>query len=267
MGPLNDGAHAFEAHAGIDVLCGQRREGAIGIGVVLDENVVPDFDASGVGSIDQAGAGSLVIQAGFAWSWAQIDVDFGARTARPGIAHHPEIVFFVAVDDVDFGIQAGGTEFFGPEFPGFLIAAGRITEGSIRLVNGGIHPLRRKFPDVDDEFPSPRDGFLFEIITEGPIPEHFEECVVIGIEADIFQIVMFTAGSDAFLSVGSAPWGVGAFDLSEEDRDKLIHTGIGEQEVRRVGQQRGGRHNGVLLRFEEIEEALPDLGCGHREME
>jgi hypothetical protein len=23
----------------------------------------------------------------------------------------------------------------------------------------------------------------------------------------------------------------------------------------------------VLLRFEEIEEALPDLGCGHREME
>ena len=194
-------------------------------------------------------------------------MDFSARTAGARIAHHPEIVFFVAVDDVDFGIQADGAEFFSPQFPCFLIATGRIAEGSVRLVDGGIDPLRRKFPDVDDEFPRPRDGFLFEIIAKGPIPEHFEECVVIGIEADIFQIVVFAAGSDAFLGVGRAPRGVGAFDLSKEDRDKLIHAGIGEQEVRRVGQQRGGRHNGVLLRFEEIEEALPDLGCGHREME
>ncbi len=38
----------LEAHAGVHVLGGQRREGAVGIGVVLNEDVVPNLDAAGV---------------------------------------------------------------------------------------------------------------------------------------------------------------------------------------------------------------------------
>ena len=45
---LNDRGHAFEAHAGVHVLSRQRREGAVGVGVELDENKVPNFDAAGV---------------------------------------------------------------------------------------------------------------------------------------------------------------------------------------------------------------------------
>ena len=37
---------ALEAHAGIDVLGGQRREGAVRVGVELDEDEVPDLDAA-----------------------------------------------------------------------------------------------------------------------------------------------------------------------------------------------------------------------------
>ena len=45
----------------------------------------------------------------------------------------------------------------------------------------------------------------------------------------------------------------GGFCLAEEDRHELVHAGIGEQQIRRVGQKRRRRHNGVLFLAEEIE--------------
>jgi len=80
-------------------------------------------------------------------------VDLGAGTARPGLAHHPEIVLLVAIDDVDVRVQADAAELFGPEAPGFLVAFGGVVFGLVRLVDGGVDALRRKFPDFDDEFP------------------------------------------------------------------------------------------------------------------
>ena len=49
---VDDGDDALEAHAGIDVLGGEGDEAAVGVGVVLDEDVVPDFDTAGVGAVD-----------------------------------------------------------------------------------------------------------------------------------------------------------------------------------------------------------------------
>ena len=48
-------------------------------------------------------------------------MDLAARPARAGVAHHPEIVLLAAVDDVDFGVEAGGAEFLRPELIRFLI--------------------------------------------------------------------------------------------------------------------------------------------------
>ena len=45
----------------------------------------------------------------------EVDVEFGARAARAGVAHHPEIVLLVAVDDVDLRVESGGAEFLGPD--------------------------------------------------------------------------------------------------------------------------------------------------------
>jgi hypothetical protein len=41
-----DAGDALEAHAGVDVFGGQRGEGAVGVRVELDEDVVPDLDAA-----------------------------------------------------------------------------------------------------------------------------------------------------------------------------------------------------------------------------
>ena len=90
---LDDRGDALEAHAGIDVALGQGREGAVGVGVELDEDEVPDLDATRIVGVDQRAAGVARRR--------EIDVELGARAARAGVAHHPEVVLLVAVDDVD----------------------------------------------------------------------------------------------------------------------------------------------------------------------
>ncbi len=57
-----------------------------------------------------------------------------------------------------------------------------------------------QFDYVNQIFPGPGDGFFLEIIAEGKIAEHFEKGMMAGGDADIFQIVMFAAGADAFLA-------------------------------------------------------------------
>ena len=122
-----------------------------------------------------------------------------------------------------------------------------------------------EFPDFGDQFPGPFDGFSFEIIAKAPVAEHFEEGVVIGIEADVFEVVVFAAGADALLRVGGAggQTGNGAgplVDVSgaliEEDGDELVHAGVGEEQAGGIRHQAGGRHNGVPLGFKKIQERL-----------
>ncbi len=87
--------------------------------------------------------------------------------------------------------------------------------------------------------------------------------MVIGVEADIVEIVMLTTGADALLRVRRASGRVGAFGLAEKNRDELVHASVREQQVRRVGHERTRRDNGVRPRLEEVEERLADLRAGH----
>ena len=74
---------------------------------------------------------------------------------------------------------------------------------------------------------------------------------------------MFAASPNAFLRVGHARRIPERLLLREKNRDKLIHACIGEKQIRRVGQQRGRRHNRVLFLAKEIEKGLADFGGGH----
>ena len=56
-----DAGDALEAHAGVDVFGRKRRERAVGIGVELDEDVVPDLDAACAGRVDALAALDLVV--------------------------------------------------------------------------------------------------------------------------------------------------------------------------------------------------------------
>jgi hypothetical protein len=87
--------------------------------------------------------------------------------------------------------------------------------------------------------------------------------VVIGVVADILEVVVFAAGADAFLGIGGARWIVGGFFDAEEIGDEGVHPGIREQQAGRLREQRGGGDDGVLFFLEEIEEGLADLGGCH----
>src|ERR1043166_7695382 len=131
------------------------------------------------------------------------------------------------------------------------------------FVNGRVKPLRGKFPAIDHELPRPFDRFLFEIIAKAPVAEHFEKSVVISVEPDVFEVVVFPAGANALLRIGDARRLPRRLLLAEKNRDELIHPCIGEKEVRRIRQERRRRHNRVLLLAEEIEKALPYFRRGH----
>src|SRR5580693_10180369 len=80
-----------------------------------------------------------------------------------------------------------------------------------------VKSVRRKFPDCHDEFPRPVNRFLLEIVAKAPVAEHLEKSVVIGVEADVVEVVVFAAGADAFLGVGGAGRLVGTFDLAKKN--------------------------------------------------
>src|SRR5262249_27223935 len=103
------------------------------------------------------------------------------------------------------------------------------------------------------------DRFFFKIIAETPVAEHLEKRVVIRVEADIFEVVMFSSGANAFLRIHDAGRVPERLLLPEKNRHELVHAGIREQQIRRVGQKRRRRHNRVLFLAKKIEKRLPYL--------
>ena len=97
---LDDGGDALEAHAGIDVRAGSGEKVPSGLALNWMKTRFQISMQRGVAGVDQRAAGVA--------GGREIDVHLGARTARAGVAHHPEVVFLVAVDDVDGGIEPGG---------------------------------------------------------------------------------------------------------------------------------------------------------------
>ena len=118
FGALDDRADALKAHAGIDVARGQRGESAVGVGVELDEDQIPDLNALGAALVDQRPAGVALR--------GEIDVQLGARTARARLTHHPEVVFLVARNDVDLRVESCSAEMHRPIIPGFLVKLARV---------------------------------------------------------------------------------------------------------------------------------------------
>ena len=105
-------------------------------------------------------------------------------------------------------------------------------------IDGGVETFRRKSPTPNDQLPGPFDRFLLEIIAKAPVPEHLEKGVVIGVESDVVEIVVFASSPDAFLGVGGARRIPSGLLLAEKDRDELIHPRVGEKQVGRVGEKR-----------------------------
>ena len=148
---MQDGSHALEAHAGIDVLRWQGSQAAIGSAIELDEDEVPDLDDLRGPFIDQ-GAAALVRRV--------VVVNLGARSARPGLAHFPEIVLLVAevnVTRVDVG-------FASPELGRLVVPLQPLL--GIALENRGMKARLVQAPFLGEQLPGPANGFLLEVISK-----------------------------------------------------------------------------------------------------
>ena len=162
-----------------------------------------------------------------------------------------------------FRVETFAFEMSGPKIVGLLIEGRGITFGG--SIDSRIKALGRDSPDIDDEFPSPSDGFFFKVITEGPVAQHLEKGMMVGVVTNIFQVIMLTTSADAFLRICGACGRIRRFFGAEEVGHELIHSRIGKQQAGRLWHQRSRRHRGVLLRGKEVEKGLADFGGGHDE--
>src|SRR5260221_2484766 len=114
----------------------------------------------------------------------------------------------------------------------------RVERGGIpwtRTIYGGVQPVRRELPTFYEEFPGPFDSLLLEVVAKAPVPEHLKKCVVVGVESDVIQVVVFTNCANALLGVDSSRREKRSFLLAQKVRNELIHTRIREQKIRRSG--------------------------------
>ena len=105
-----------------------------------------------------------------------------------------------------------------PDFGGLVVAGDVVLTGE-----GGYCQLVVPEAQVlGEELVAERDGFLLEVVAQGPVAEHLEECQV-GIVTDLVDV----PGPHALLVVAQprSHWVL----LSEEIGHQRVHTGGGEE--------------------------------------
>ena len=109
-----------------------------------------------------------------------------------------------------------------------------------------------------EKLPSHIDGFGLEVVAEAPVTEHLEHSLVVGIVSHLFQVVMFSAHSQALLAIRRAL--VRSFRVTEEDVLELVHSGISKHQSRvALHYHRSRRHYSMALRSIKIEKFLSNF--------
>ncbi len=170
----------FKSHSCVNVFCRKIFQTSVCFSVELHKNQIPDFHNLRMIVVDQFQAGNFC----FFLRSSQIDVDFGTRSTRSARSHFPEIIFFVAIDDSVFG-----DELF-PQIVSFGIAFQILL--CITFKNGDIKIFFRNSIDLSQQFPSPGNCFFFEIIAKTPVSKHLKHRVVVGITANIVQVIVLS---------------------------------------------------------------------------
>ena len=184
-------------------------------------------------------------------------MDFRAGAAGAGCPHFPEIVFLITQNNPGFIPQNAF-----PNVPRFLIEGHTI--GFVALENRHVNTVFGQLENLRQQFPRPFQGFFFEVITKAPVAQHLKHGVVVGVEANVFEVVVFARHAQAFLSVGHAARG--GCSVSEEKIFKLRHTRVIEHQGGVIfGHKRGRSDNQVLFRAKKVEELAAYFGGSHGE--
>ena len=251
MHVLQHSGQTFQPHAGIDAWRRQLRECAVGRAIELHEDEVPDLDEAIAVLVGRSRrtAGNFR---------AVVVEDFRARSAGAGIGHLPEIVGCerraLVVADAHDALRRQA-DFLVPQIVGLVVG----------LIDRHQQAILRQLEHAGQKLPRPVDRFALEVVAEGPVAEHFEECVVARGIADRVEIVVLAAGAQTPLHVGRTH--VVELFAAEEHVLELDHPRVREQQRRIVaGHERRRRHDRVALGLEEVEKGLADFGAGfHRD--
>ena len=234
---LHDRRHALEAHAGVDRGLRQRCHLALRRAIELHKDEVPHLDVPIpvlVGGARRAAfdIGTVIVE------------DLAARTARPGIAHGPEIVFLPHARKA-LGIDL---HFIEPDLGRFVVV----------VENGDPEFLGRQLERPGQELPRILNRLALEVVAKTEVAEHFEERVVSCRVTDILEIIVLAARAHAALRSNSAI--VAALVVTEKHVLELHHAGIREQQGRVVARhERGAGNHLVITIVKKIQECLAKL--------
>jgi hypothetical protein len=175
---------------------------------------------------------------------ALIVKNLGAGTAGTPVAHGPKIIRVRDTDDL--GVRKPSDLL--PQRIGFIVVVVNRDEKTIFL--------QTKF--AGQQFPGEFDGERLKIVAEGKIAQHFKKSVVARRITYIVEIIVFSAGPDAFLR--GCCTRIGALFEAGKKVLELNHSGVGEHEGWVIlRHERRRSHDLVSLLFEKIEKRRPDL--------
>ena len=205
------------------------------------EDEIPDLDEARA-EIGTGVAGTACVLG------ACVVEDLGARAARTGRTHRPEIV---GVEARDLGARHPDLAL--PQLLCFVVVD----------VNGGVEFLRRQLDALDQILPRPKDRFALVVVAEREIAEHLEEGAVPAGAADVLDVVLPAGDAQAALH-GDDPRRRRRH-VAQERRDELLHPRDREQRRRhRVGDQGRGRDVLVSLRDEKVDERAAQFLALHK---
>ena len=82
--------------------------------------------------------------------------------------------------------------------------------------------------DIDKILPCHVYGSLLEIVAKGPVAEHLEHSMVVGVVSHFLKVVVLAADAQTLLRVGTAAWLRVA--CAENDVFPLVHSGVCEHQ-------------------------------------
>jgi hypothetical protein len=228
--PLEHRGHALETCSGIHRRFGQRGHLPRSVPVELHEHEIPDLEPAA------AFAGGVALRVGAAPRGPKVDVDLGAGSTGPRLAHGPEVLLLIEAVD----LFLGNADHAFPEIIGLVVVTKYRHDET----------LRPQMPDLRNELPCELDGLLLEVVPEGEVAQHLEERVMTRSVADVLEVVVLARSAHALLGGGGPRVLAGL--LAQENALELHHPCIGEQKRRiRGGHQGRARHAPVAPLLEE----------------
>ncbi len=244
--PLKDHAKPLEAHTRIDMAMRELLEGAVGLAVVLHEDEVPYLDDLRMVAVHQFPSG----HGGTLLGGTKVEMNFATRSARARIAHLPEIILLIAAQDTFFGNEPL------PIVVRFAVERHTVLFASFE--DRDIELFLRKSVYLREQLPRPLDRLLLEVVAEGPVAEHLEHGVMVGIVPHLVEVVVFPRNTQTLLCVGHTR--IFRRAVAQKNILELVHARIGKHQCRVIlYDHRCRRDDGMLLAPEKFQESFPYL--------